>query len=231
MANKQTNIWQRIWAFVKWHPVLFNLIAAIIASVVALWLLGVVFLGIWTNHGDTVIVPQVKGLQVDIAKNALQNGGFEVVLDSLYDSNSRPGMVVDQSPRENSKVKEGRTIYLRYICYNPKKIQIPQYQGLSERSVAATLAALGIRTITPKYITGNPDEVLGIRYNGLLLHPGDEVPVGASLIIEVGRIQNGADQSYYEEPIVYYNTPEGEEEYIMPEDIDEEYINSLDFDF
>lgn len=214
-----SNFWDKTVAFIKWHPVLFNFIAIIFAIVFLVWLLGVVFLGIWTNHGDTIEIPQVKGLQVEVAAQVLEGAGFEVELDSIYDSTSRPGMVLEQSPHENSKVKEGRTVYLRYICYTPKKVKIPNYDSRSERSVRTELESMGMNSITVKYMPAENPNVLGLRYNGLLLRPGDEVPVDANIIMEVGQTSE-ADQHFL-----------FEDENINSEDLDEQWIQNLDFDF
>lgn len=220
MASKDT-FWQKTVAFVKWHPVLFNFIAIILSAIVLVWLLGVVFLGIWTNHGDTVTIPQVKGLQVGVASDALRNGGFEVMLDSIYDVNSRPGMVVEQSPHANSKVKEGRTVYLRYVCYTPRMVKISEYNSLSERAVKSALQSMGIDKITVKYVPAQNPNVLALRYNGLLLRPGSEVPVGANIVMEVGQVEDSSEMEFYVH----------EDEFVSQEDTDERFIQQLDFDF
>lgn len=220
MTTKNT-FWQKTVAFVKWHPVLFNFLAIILSAIVLVWLLGVVFLGFWTNHGDTVTIPQVKGLQVGVASDALRNGGFEVMLDSIYDVNSRPGMVVEQSPHANSEVKEGRTVYLRYVCYTPRKVRISEYNSLSERAVKSALQSMGVDNITVKYVPAQNPNVLALRYNGVLLRPGDEVPVGARIVMEVGRSDDPAESEYYV----------NEEEFVPQEDVDERFIQQLDFDF
>lgn len=215
----QQTVWQKVVSFIKRHPVLFNFLAIILTLVILVWLLGVVFLGFWTNHGDTVSIPQVKGLQVEVAADALRRGGFEVMFDSIYDVNSRPGMVVEQSPHENSKVKEGRTVYLRYVCYTPKMVKVPSYDSRSERSVKTELESMGITNITVKYMPAQNPNVLGLRYNGLLLRPGDEIPVGANITMEVGQVPE--TEQYYV----------SEEENIYQEDEDARFLQQFDFDF
>lgn len=218
MESQQT-VWQKVVSFIKRHPILFNFLAIILTLVILVWLLGVVFLGFWTNHGDTVSIPQVKGLQVEVAADALRRGGFEVMFDSIYDVNSRPGMVVEQSPHENSKVKEGRTVYLRYVCYTPKMVKVPSYDSRSERSVKTELESMGISNITVKYMPAQNPNVLGLRYNGLLLRPGDEIPVGANITMEVGQVPE--TEQYYV----------SEEEVIYQEDEDARFLQQMDFDF
>ncbi len=213
--------WKKTVEFVKWHPVLFNFLAIVVTFVVLVWLLGVVFLGLWTNHGDTVSIPQVKGLQVDVASTALRNGGFDVVLDSIYDVNSRPGLVVEQSPTANSQVKEGRTVYLRYVCFTPRMVKITDYNSLSERAVKSALQTMGVTNISVKYVPAQYPNVLALRYNGVLLNPGDEVPVGARIVMEVGRPESMEVEEVYE--VI--------DESVSQEDADQQFLEQLDFDF
>lgn len=219
--NHNNSFWSKLQVFVRRHPVFSNFVAIVVALVALVWLLGVVFLGVWTNHGDTVTVPQVKGLQLDVARDALLRGGFEVELDSLYDMNSRPGVVVEQSPRENSKVKEGRTIYLRYVCFTDKKVALPDYDSRSGRAYKSLLQSLGFSNINVVYVPSANENVKTVRYNGILLRPGDMVPVGAKITVEAGQKSDSSDQDYFV----------SEEEYIPAEDEDAQFIQGLDFDF
>lgn len=221
MDNENKTFWSRTVAFVKRHPILFNIFAIILTGIFMVWLIGVVFLGWWTNHGDNVKVPQVKGLTVDVAANALRQGGFEIELDSIYDMTTTPGTVVEQSPRENSTVKHGRTIYLMYVCYNPKLVKVPNYLNMSRRQAIAAFESVGINNITIKdVVCDTPDLVLGARYNGLLLNPGKEIPVGAAITLEVGSAPR---EEYFDDS--------ASEELITPEDADAQFIESLDLDF
>lgn len=211
---------RKIIDFIKDHPIIFNLIGAIIAGYFVLWLIGVGFLGIWTNHGDTVTVPQVKGMNVDVAKAALQRGGFVIELDSIYDKTHAAGTVIDQSPQEGSKVKQGRKIYLRYICYNPRLVKIPDYTGMSRRQAKVSFESLGLTNITFSDIPSDtPDLVLGVTYNGQPLQPGKQIPETAKIIIMVGAVTEEYTESE--------NIDAESEELILPEDEDALFIESL----
>ena len=226
--HKPASFRHKITRFIKAHPVFSNFIAVILASILAIWLLGVVFLGVWTNHGETVTVPMVKGMKVDIASHALKENGFEVELDSIYDSTGIPGVVIDQSPGENASVKDGRTVYLRYVCYSPKMVTVPDYTESGRRGALAAFRSLGINDIKVKELPSSNSSRVAARYNGLLLKPGDQIPVNAAITLEVPA------ESYLEE------TFESELEEFVPgdvdevgngvyqEDLDEEFLRSLD---
>lgn len=211
---------QKIKNYVKKHPVFCNFLLIIVTAVVALWLLDVLFLKPFARHGEEVSVPQVKGLNVYVASDALRRDGFEVQLDSLAGDLGVPGTVINQSPRENSMVKPGRTIYLRYVCFNPRQVRVPAYYGMSRRMALKAFNEAGITNITVKEIPSDtPDLVLSARYNGNFIAPGKDIPVGASVIIEVGKskdsvVPDSDDSGYYEE-------------IILPEDDDAQFINEL----
>lgn len=222
MTIYKTSVWSKFTTFVKCHPIISNLALIIITAVILVWLIGVVFLNWWTNHNDNAVVPQVKGLKADIAVDALSRSGFVVELDSIYDITAVPGTVIDQSPHENSVVKPGRTIYLRYVCFAPKLVTVPEYYNMSSRNAVAAFENVGLNNLTIKEVPSDISGlVLGARYNGLILTPGKKIPLGASITIEVGA---GAEDNIDE-----YSS--GSEELILPEDADEEFIENLNLDF
>ena len=97
----------------KWRPgvfathLMFNIAMMALAAVVVIWLL-LTWLDVWTDHGHYVEVPQVKGMTYAGAVGNLENNGFEAVLsDSIYDEKTRPGTVVEQNPKQGTKVKPG----------------------------------------------------------------------------------------------------------------------------
>lgn len=218
----------RIKYFIKNHPVLCNFIGVIVTFVALIWMVDVFFLRPFSRHGDEEAVPLVKGLNVDVAIAALHQGGFEVELDSLQGDMGAPGTVVNQSPRENSFVKPGRTIYLRYICYNPRLIKIPPYYGMSRRMALKAFNEAGITNISIKEIPSqDPDLVLAVKYNGQFLTPGKEIPHNAHIVIEVGK-----QFDTFQRPGIVGDSIDGEsyEERILPEDDDAQFIESLGID-
>ena len=109
----------------KWRPgvfathLMFNIAMMALAAVVVIWLL-LTWLDVWTDHGHYVEVPQVKGMTYAGAVGNLENNGFEAVLsDSIYDEKTRPGTVVEQNPKQGTKVKAGRTVYLTITAFSP----------------------------------------------------------------------------------------------------------------
>ena len=77
-----------------------NLIAALIFIVV---LFIVVYFGlkVYTKHGDSQEVPVLKGLHISEALKVLDKAGLEYEIDSIYQMDAKPGLVIDQDPIQN----------------------------------------------------------------------------------------------------------------------------------
>lgn len=72
------------------------------------------FLRIYTNHGESIQLPDFIGLTKDIAIERAEELRFKVKLDSHYVHNKIPGEIHRQNPPPFTRVKEGRTLYLAY---------------------------------------------------------------------------------------------------------------------
>ena len=173
--------------FARRHPVLMNLLLAIFAGIVliyiALW-----FHDFWTFHGEERAVPDVKGQSLSTAQSYIANAGLvAVVSDSIYESFARPGTVVEQTPIPNAKVKKDGSVYLTIVAFTPKMVSIPDFYDVSERQARSMLNGLGITQIRVDYVMSEFDGlVLGARFNGVTLRPGAKVPVSAVITLEVG---------------------------------------------
>lgn len=170
--------------FVK---LLINLAA--MAVVGFLLVIGVLYwLDSWTAHGHVSRVPDVKGLTYTEALTQLRDNGFDVELtDSVYNRHARPGVVVEQNPKVNSKVKPGRTIYLTINAFQPKHVTLPTIRDVSLRQARSILEGLGIENIREVRVHSEfRDLVLGVKLNGRELSAGARVPVTSTITLEIG---------------------------------------------
>ena len=163
--------------------VLMGVVFTMIAYLALCWL------DVWTLHGQYQTVPDVKGRPYDSALEVLRLEGFDVELsDSIYDRQSKPGIVVEQNPKVNTKVKPGRTVYLTINAFSPKAVTLPVLTDISVRQARSILEGLGITRIK---ITEVPSEfkdlVLNVTdNNGASLQAGARVPITTSINLEVG---------------------------------------------
>lgn len=170
------------------HWLILNLfLIFFVTFFVVLILLG--WLDNWTNHGHYVEIPQVKGLSYVEANKLLKNSGFGVELsDSIFDNKTPPGTVIEQNPKQGTKVKDGRTVYLTINAFSPKTVSIPSLTDVSLRQARSILEGLGIRNIIVKYIPSEyKDLVIGVKKDGMTLKPGTRIPVTEAIILEVGE--------------------------------------------
>lgn len=141
-----------------------------------------------TQHGKYIKVPEVKGKNVDEARNFLEQQGFQVeVQDSIYYDSLPRLSVVKQSPVANEMVKINRTIYLTINRAQPPLVALPNFVGQTYRSVLLQLNTLGLKlgdtSQRPDFAVGS---VLEQIYNGNQVKPGTKVPMGSRISLVLG---------------------------------------------
>ena len=122
-----------------WCNIVLSILLLIVLSAVVLFLLK-----IYTNHGESIDVPNVVGLYELEAQQVIDKAGLEMeVIDSVYIRDQKPGVIVEQTPKQGLNVKSGRVIYLTINSNSKKEITIPNLIGVSERQATSTLSTLG----------------------------------------------------------------------------------------
>ncbi len=165
-----------------------NILLMIVVGIVVGWL-SMLFLRIWTRHGDTVEVPSVKMLPFNRAMSLLSSDGLTgIVNDSVYDTRMAPGTVIEQNPKSGTVVKEGREVFLSIVAFSPKMVSLPALTDISLRQARSILEGLEIKDVVEKRVPSDfKDLVIGVRYKGARLQPGARVPVNARIELEVGE--------------------------------------------
>jgi beta-lactam-binding protein with PASTA domain len=163
-------------------------ILLIIATGIALLIITLVLLNIYTRYNKSVDVPQVKGLQLKEAKVLLKSQGLKfAVVDSLYDKDAVPGAIIEQVPSANSRTKSGREVFLTIYSTNPPELAVPGLVDYSHRQAEALLTSMGFDQLT---ILEVPSEYKGlvkaVEYRGKALKPEEKIPAGSPLTIIVG---------------------------------------------
>lgn len=163
-----------------------NLIIAII-SVIAFILLIFFSLRYYTRHGEGVPVPKLQGLTVEEAVELLESQGLEYHIDSVYQMDKPPGMVVEQDPEPNTNVKLNRTIYLTIITRNAPDVGFPDIFEKTFLEAKAVLSNYGIKIGDTSYISDIArDRVLQVEFRGKQIRPGDEIPKGSAIKLVLG---------------------------------------------
>ncbi len=177
-------------------------IAAMLLVVILAIFLTFRWISSYTQHGKAILVPNVTGIDEHDAIAALQAKKLRgVSYDKTYVKDVPAGVVVDQRPEADAKVKRGRVIYLTLSSGNEPMVALPDIADNSSlRQATSQLRAAGF-TLTPNdTIRGEADWVYKMRYNGQEMHGGDLVPEGAAITLVVGNGEKEEEKK--PEPVV-----------------------------
>ncbi len=139
------------------------------------------FLEDYTHHGESIEVPNVKGMPFHDAEYALQRAGLvAVVADSAYNRTLPAGTILEQLPVSGRQVKSGREIQLTINTTQTPTLIVPDIaDNCSLRQ--------GFKLGPVEYIPGDKDWVLGVKCRGRHVAAGERIPIDAPLVLVVGN--------------------------------------------
>jgi hypothetical protein len=160
-----------------------------IAILLVLFAGTLVWLRVYTHHGQAITVPDLTGLDREEVQKILDSKNLRYeVTDSIFYKELPRGTVARQNPKPGSKVKEMRRIYLTMNAVNPEKVTMPSVTGVSLRQARATLESYGLNLGKISY---RPDmfmnRVLEQRLNDSIVEPGVKVLKGSSIDLVLGK--------------------------------------------
>lgn len=164
-----------------------NLAIAAVVTVVGIYM-AIRWTDTYTLHGVTVEVPDLDGFHYTEVGSFLEGNQLEsIVIDSVYDSQKQPGVVLDQDPRALSKVKPGRKVYLTINTLVPPKVILPVLNDLTLRQARSRVKMHGLEVDSLIY---HPSEctncIIGVLYNGKKAKPGLAIQKGHKISLIVG---------------------------------------------
>lgn len=183
-------------SFLRKHPLLATLILipTISVAIVLVIMLG---LGIFTRHNQSVKVPKVYGLPFEqVCKILDENNLRYEVVDSVYADGIAPGTVLEITPKEGSEIKPNRLVFLTMKAFYPKQVVIPDVSNVSERQARAVLGSLGFPNIHIQYTQGSHDDLVQCvkLRNGKAVKPGTRLFLNTPLIVVVSQSPEGHHQ-------------------------------------
>ena len=175
----QTNAWWQVL-----HHVIF--MASKVLGGMALFFY--VYLPTKTNHGESLTVPDLKGMTLSEAQAYLEERGLQLIVkDSVFKPNTPAQVVLDQNPPPSVQVKEERKIYLTITPQEAPTIPLPRLVGLGFETAKNKLQKEGFLfgniTYEPHLEENN---VLKVTYNGETLTQGTLLPQGIRLDLVIG---------------------------------------------
>ena len=177
-----------------------NLILMIGGVSLIIFFLFYIYFPIKTNHGDTITVPNLIGMELKDIDEFLSDRDlrYEILDDSSYSSEYPTYSILQQNPSENEKVKENRKIYLTLNSSIPPKIKMPKIINGSVKNAQLILKSYDLKLGEITYV---PDmarnAVLKMFIEGDSVSENDLVLKGSIVDLEVG---NGLGNQIFDTP-------------------------------
>jgi len=145
-------------------------------------------LSLITHHGEGLSVPDFTGMSIKQVAKVAENKELKFkIIDSVFNAPGKKGTVIAQIPPADFKVKEGRTILLTIKTFNPKRIPMPDFTGVSLIQAKADIETYGLKIGKLKYI---PDlatnNVLEQMYKGKPISPGTLIEANSAIDLVLG---------------------------------------------
>lgn len=144
---------------------------------------------VYTRHGEIIQVPDVTRIHHDDA--TLKLGQYEleaVVVDSGYNRNLPPGIVLMQQPQAGAEVKAGRKVYLTINSNSGPTLTIPDIaDNCDVYEAEIRLRTMGFKIGPKEYVEGDKDWVLRVKCRGKEVYAGEKVPAEAPIVLVVGN--------------------------------------------
>jgi len=158
-------------------------IAIIIIFLTLLWL------SIYTRHGQSRPVPDLYGLTIEEAEKTVTKNKMRFqVVDSVYTNIVPRGCVVEQNPVAGFEVKKNRRIMATINAFNPEMVEMPDLLELSKRQALSLIESSGLEIGKLNYKPDLAvDYVLEQLYHGKPVEPGDSVQKGSVIDLVLGK--------------------------------------------
>jgi beta-lactam-binding protein with PASTA domain len=156
---------------------------------VAIILLLIIFLNIYTHHGQSRPTPEIRGLTIDEARRVAEKNRMRFqIIDSVYTAFVPRGCVAEQMPAPGHRVKKGRTIKVTINAFNPEMVAVPDLVGLPRRQAVSVIETAGLQVGQLTYVPDlTVDFVLKQTLHGREIAPGDSVQKGMAIDLILGR--------------------------------------------
>ncbi len=172
--------------------VILNLLIVVGVAVGLIWFGLNKILPETTRHGQEITVPDVEDMNVEEAIKTLEEAKLRYeVNDTNYSAKHKPGAVIVQTPKGDSKVKEDRRIYLTINVQEIPTVTFSTKLKITETNLMEArnnlkklkLGFAGVQRIESPY----KDWVHACLINGDTVKVGDEIPLGTPVTLLAGN--------------------------------------------
>ena len=166
---------------------IFNFVGAIAFFILAFFILNTL-LKVFSDHGESVTVPTVIGMQTEDAIALIEENGFKYeIVDTVFDSKHDKGAIVEQNPKQESLVKDGRKIYLIVNSRQDEMVSMPQITGFTLRQAKSIMDSYGLNIGSLRYVPDIASNVIIKQlFKGDEIEPGMKIKKGSEIDMIVG---------------------------------------------
>lgn len=178
--------------FLKTKTFKYNALAAV-GITIFLIVLNMFALRIYTDHGNSVEIPNLRGKTTAEVSAILTKIDLRFqIRDSVYSRETAPGTVLDHFPKAGMKVKENRTIFITLCAVSQEKIPMPQLTDISYRQAINIIESSGLIAGSIEYQPSEfPNLVLEQKNEGKAIRVGEMVPKGSVIDLVLGSDTKG----------------------------------------
>jgi beta-lactam-binding protein with PASTA domain len=164
-------------------------LALAVAFVVGMIMILLIWLNIYTRHGQARPVPDFYGLNLkETAVLAKKNKLKFEVIDSVYTTVVSAGCIAEQNPVPGFKVKKRRRILLTINAFKPEMVKVPNLVGLPIRQALSMIQSAGLEIGERRYIPDlSVDFVIKQLHNGKEVAEGDSIQKGSGIDLVLGK--------------------------------------------
>ena len=137
-----------------------------------------------------IMVPDVTGKQMMIARQILEDQHLRVTVEETFDAEVPVGVVVSQSPEAGMKVKEERAITI-YVSKGGEELEMPNLRGMKQSDALEQLQKMGLRVGSAYETFSDEDSGTVISQDprsGMRISKGQSVDITVSKGQKVKRV-------------------------------------------
>ncbi len=143
---------------------------------------------LYVRGGKVVVVPDVSGKSFEDAEQQLKELGLVAKRGyEIYDPKKKLGTVLSQNPLPQSKVKQGRSVYLSVNTARRENVPLPDFKGRTITDAKLTLERLNLRLGKVEEVNVTKKEEDGVILSQSIA-PGTNVGVETVVSFKIGRL-------------------------------------------
>lgn len=141
-----------------------------------------------TRHGEELTVPALQGKDLSTAIEIISALDLRYAInDSAFVEGEKPGKIISQHPKDGSKVKANRKIYLTISSRNPVNVEIPEdLTNKTLKNVTLILSQVGLYVGNTTIVEDQFNLVLKATWQGKEITKGTPVPKYSKIDLTIG---------------------------------------------